>query len=112
MTALKSKSRVTVMKAKDAVKQFDGVSPITRYHLCKLYMNELAPRINLRVHGRTLVSQDTFVGVVKEMDVWLAKVCRLLSITPEDTQSIIKENHDMSMASMERSAIEYKRERF
>ncbi len=100
------------MKAKDAVKQFDGVNPITRFHLCKLYMNELAPRINLRVHGRTLVSQDTFVGIVKEMDVWLTKVCRLLSMTPEDTESIIKENHDMAMASMERSVTEYKKMSF
>ncbi len=107
--ALKGKSR---MKATEAVKQFDGVSPITRFHLCKLYMNELAPRINLRVHGRTLVSQDTFVGIVKEMDVWMAKVCRLLIMTPEDTQSIMKENHDMAMASMERSVTEYKRTSF
>ncbi|MBA7465839.1 hypothetical protein ES707_01011 [subsurface metagenome] len=103
--------KVIVMKAKEAVKQFDGVSPITRYDLCKLYMNELAPRINLRVHGRTLISPDTFVGVVEEMDVWIAKVCRLLDISPEDTESIKKENHDMAMTSMEKS-IEHKRMSF
>ncbi len=99
------------MKAKEAVKQFEGKNPITRFDLCKLYMNELAPRINLRVHNRTLVSAETFRGMVKEMDDWMGKVCRLLDISPEDAESIKKENHDMAMASMQKSMVEYRREK-
>ncbi len=100
------------MKAKDAVKQFDGIGAITRFDLCKLYMNELAPRLNLRVHGRTLISPETFIGIVEEMDNWLAKVCRLLNMSPENTESIKKENHDLAMASMEKSMVAYEKEKF
>lgn len=99
------------MKAKEAVKQFEGKNPITRFDLCKLYMNELAPRIDLRVHNRTLVSADTFRGMVKEMDDWMGKVCRLLDISDEDAESIKKENHDMAMASMQKSMVKYRREK-
>ena len=99
------------MKAKETVKQFNGREVITRFDLCKLYMNELSARVNLRVHGRVYTTNETFEGVLKEMDQWFAKVCRLLEVTPELREIIRKENEEMARSSMQRAHSEYIKER-
>ncbi len=98
------------MKAKEAVKQFEGVKVITRFDLCRMYMNELSQRVNLRVHGRVFTTNETFLGVLKEINQWFVKVCRLLEITPEDCEILRKENEDLAKASMQRAHAEYKKE--
>jgi len=99
------------MKAKEAVKIFEGKPTIKAYDLYKLYFDELSNRISLRTHNRPLVSQGVFVDLVKEMDGWFVKVCRGLSLTDDATEKMRSDNKAMALSSMRRSVEHYNAER-
>jgi len=88
------------MKYKEAAEMLVKAGTTDMIGIEVLYGNELFQRIKLRSHGADKASMDMAMGILKEMDGWIAKVCREIGWDEEACNNASRECRSTAATSM------------
>lgn len=92
------------MKHKEAVLQLLQQGNVKQFDIETLYKVETLKRVELRAHGRHIISTSLMEGVLKEMDEWIVKVCQGLGWSEDACEKARQECKQIAVTAMHLAA--------